>query len=80
MASAVTGTSGRKEPANPDQMAPVPVAPVYINEDPQAGTAARDVYKVRVSMCVWVNRLTNYWHPAANDFLLSVACLSHLQL
>lgn len=36
--------------------------------------------RVCVCMCVWVNRLTHYWHPAANCFLLTVACLHHLQL
>lgn len=58
--------------ANPNQMAPVPVAPVYINEDPEAGTAARDICKLCpcahvyvcvfvcvLYVCVWVNRPTD---------------------
>lgn len=53
VASAVIGTSGKKKGgrANPNQMAPVPVAPVYISEDPEAGTAARDMYKLCVRVC-----------------------------
>lgn len=59
VASAVIGTSGKRGPANPNQMAPLPVTLVYINEDPEAGTAARDIYKLSACVCVWVNRPTD---------------------